>query len=204
MAAPAAAAAQTPSGARPSIGVRGFFLVDMNRMAASKTFDAVVGSSTLTGFGAGADITNLFKGVFARVAFSRISKDGERVVVDGGDVFPIGIPLELKMSPAEIGAGWRFTTGKLKFVPYVGAGFLRVGYRETSGFAELGDNTDESFSGSVIFGGIDYPIGRWLSAGIEAQYRSIKDAIGTAGASEAFGEDNLGGTTIRFMVGIRK
>lgn len=207
---PTEAAAQqqptpAPSGPKPAIGVRAFFLYDANFMAASKTFDAVTGSSMLSGVGGGVDITNLWKGVFARVAFSRMSKDGERVVVEGDEVFPVGIPLKVSMTPVEIGAGWRFPAGrKMRAVPYAGAGLLRLGYKETADFAEPGDDSDESLSGSFVFGGVDVPIGKWLSAGVEGQYRVIKNAIGESGVSQAFGEDNLGGFTFRVLIGIRK
>ena len=77
-------------------------------------------------------------------------------------------------------------------------------YRETSDLAIAGDDVDESFKGFTVFGGIDLRIAKMIFAGFEAQYRGVPDAIGTAGASQAFGETDLGGFTARVLLGIRK
>lgn len=89
-------------------------------------------------------------------------------------------------------------------VPYVGAGLLLMRYRETSDLAIAGDNVDQSFKGFTVFGGFDVRIAKLLFAGFEAQYRGVPDALGTAGASQAFGETDLGGFTARVLIGIRK
>ena len=42
-----------------------------------------------------------------------------------------------------------------------------------------------------------------MFAGVEGQYRSIKDALGEGGVSDVFGETNLGGAVFRVMFGVR-
>ena len=196
-----------PRPARPKqpVGFRVFGLVDTNFMAAKDTFDATVGSSMLIGYGGGIDVTNLWRGLFVRGAVSFMSADGERVAVVGDEVIPLGIDLHVSMRPIEIGAGWRVPTGRRQQVtPYVGGGLLMLGYKETGEFASAGDDSDESFTGSFLMGGIDFAVGRRFSVGFEGQYRMVPDAIGTGGVSAAFDEDNLGGFTFRAMFGFRK
>ena len=54
----------------------------------------------------------------------------------------------------------------------------------------------------AIFGGIEVPVWRKLSAGAEAGWRTakVKDPRGAMGA---FGEKNLGGVTFRVMLSFR-
>jgi len=200
-------AAPAPRPARPKqpVGFRLFGLVDANFMAAKNTFDATVGSSMLVGFGGGADITNLWRGLFVRGGVSFMSADGERVAIAGDEVFPLGIDLNVSMTPIEIGAGWRVPTGRRQQVtPYIGGGLLLLGYSESGEFSSTGDDSDESFTGYFVMGGIDFSVGRRFSVGFEGQYRIVPNAIGDGGVSEVFGEDNLGGFTFRAMFGIRK
>lgn len=188
----------------PGFGVRIFVAVDANALAASQTFDAVLGTSTLTGVGGGADVIGLWRGVFVRVGASSMKKTGSRVLVDGTEVSSLGIPVTIEMRPVEFGAGWRTAVGRRRRVSvYAGAGLLHMVYRESSQFAGVGDNTDTTFNGAVVFGGADVRAWRWVVAGVEAQVRSLPNAIGRAGASQAFKETDLGGGTVRALVGVR-
>ncbi len=192
-----------PPASRPFL--RAWFHADFTTLAASRTFDTVIGTSQISMRGGGGEVLNLWKGLFARVAFSAARETGSRVIVIDDEVIPIGIPLTVEFKPLEFGGGWRFRPmGGGRIVPYVGAGVLRVGYRETSDFAQSGDNTDTTFNGSVVFGGVEASVFSWIIAGVEAQYRTIPDAIGGGGVSGAFGETDLGGTTIRVLIGIRR
>ena len=200
---PAAPRAKTP------LGVRAYGLLDFEQMAAKDSFSAVLGSAQMIGFGAGVDVTGLGgTGLFARVAFSTMSKDGERVFVDDtGDAHSLDIPMTVKMTPFEFGAGWRFKAmdRRGRYVPYAGAGLLRLGYKETSDFAvDDEDEVSESFTGYTFFGGVDIAASKMVMIAIEGQYRTVPDALGVRGASVAFDETDLGGFNIRFMVGIRK
>lgn len=185
--------------------LRAYFHVDVTSLSASRTFDAVIGQSQFTMPGGGGEILNLWKGLFARVAFSMAKETGSRVIVLDDEVIPIGIPLTVELAPLEIGGGWRFPAfGSGRVVPYAGAGYVRLGYRETSDFAQRGDDTDTTFNGSIVFGGVEVSLVSWVIAGVEAQYRRVPDAIGGGGVSGAFGETDLGGTTFRVLVGIRR
>jgi hypothetical protein len=83
-------------------------------------------------------------------------------------------------------------------VPFVGGGVGVVFYKETSDFAEAGDDVDENFTSYHILGGIDVPIAKWLGAGMDLSYRWVPDALGDNGAAHEFGESDLGGFSLRF------
>lgn len=188
-------------GPRRSIGIRGFASFEMNRMAASRSFDAVVGTSDLSGFGAGGEVLRLWQSAFARIGFSRVTRDGTRVVVFGDEVSPVGVATTVKMRPLEIAGGWRFGRGG-RLVPYAGGGLVRVAYEETTSFDQAGDDTSGTFSGSLLFGGMDVQIAGPLGFGAELQHRRLADALGAGGASAAFGETDLGGLTFRIWIGV--
>jgi hypothetical protein len=205
MSATSAFAQTVPQG--DGVGVRAFFLVDRVAMNAAESFKATLDSSSLTGFGGGVDVTRLWKGLFARGAFSRLSGDGERVVVVDGDAVPLGFPLEVQMTPLELGGGWRQALDpSRRSEAYAGAGWLRLHYQETSQGtgADPSENIDESFNGTVFFGGVDFDLSKGFMVGFEAQYRSVPDAIGEGGVSKEFDETNLGGFAIRFVIGFRR
>ena len=198
-----------PPVARPAPAARTFlrayFLFDSTSMAAAETFDAVIGTSRLSMAGAGGEALGLWKGLFARVAFSSASETGSRVDVFDDEVVSVGIPVTIELRPLEIAAGWRarpFAAGRL--VPYVGGGLLRMGYKETSDFSDPDDNVDTSFTGGVLFGGIEASLVSWIVAGAEVQYRTLPNAIGAGGVSEVFEETDLGGMTFRVLIGVRR
>ena len=60
--------------------------VGLTSLASSESFDAVAGTHSKMTFGFGAEIQNIWKNVFAGVAYSPMSLDGERVFVDSGTV----------------------------------------------------------------------------------------------------------------------
>lgn len=185
------------------LGLRAYLLFDSNQMAASQTFDAIFGKSRFVAPGFGAEVINLWHGLFARVAVSTMKETGSRVIVAGNEVESLGIPLTIEMRPVEVGGGWRLkSVARGRLVPYVGAGMVRLRYTETSDLAETGENAAESFSGVQVFGGLEARVAPWIVTGVEVQFRSIADAIGAGGASKAFGETDLGGTTVRVLAGI--
>jgi hypothetical protein len=194
---------QAPKAPSP-IGLHAYGVVDLDALAASESFDVVVGTSKLTAFGGGVDVVDIWKHLFARVAVTRTRKSGSRVFVANGEVFPLGIPLTITMTPVEVGGGWRFVTSKAsRLTPYAGVSFLSLGYSETSSFAESGENTSERFTGQDLFAGIEVGIVKWLVASGEVQYRRVPDALAAGGVSKDFNESDLGGVTARFTIGIR-
>jgi len=207
--APRVAAAEEPqapsSTTRPAIGLHPYAVIDGNTMAASSSFEAVLGTATLLGYGGGVDLTDLWKHLFARVAVTHATKEGTRAIFTGTEAVPLGIPLTVSMTPIEIGGGWRFVPAKGRIVPYAGAAALLLSYKETSPVppADASDNVSDSFTGYEVFGGAEFGLSKWLIAAGEAQYRGVPNAIGDAGLSQAFSETDLGGFTVRFTIGIR-
>ena len=172
-------------------------------VAAKDSFDAVTGSSTIMGFGAGLEVQNVWRGLFLRGAISRLSATGERVFVYEGEVFRLGVPLDITMTPMELGGGWRFKPiGSRAIVPYVGGGALFLKHREESPGAISGDDVNETYTGLALFGGLEVPVWQKVSAGAEVGWRSAK-VKQPGGAMAAFGENNLGGITFRVMFSIR-
>ena len=173
-------------------------------MTAKESFDAVTGTSTLTGLGGGLEAQDVWRGLFVRAAVSRMSTSGERVFVFEDEVFPLGIPIDVTMTPIEAAVGWRFKPlGSRAFVPYVGAGALFLKYKEESEGDGSGDGVNETYNGLALFGGFEVPVWRFLSAGAEVGWRTAK-VKAPGGALEAFGEKDLGGVTVRAMLSFRK
>jgi hypothetical protein len=183
------------------IGGRVFAWGDWQQMTAKDSFDAVTGAATMSGSGAGAEVHRLWRGVFVRGSVSSMKADGERVFVFDGTVFPLNIPLEITMTPIELGAGWRFAPIGGRLVPFAGAGALWMKYAETSQGDVGSEGVNETYSGAVVFGGVDVSVWRFVSAGAEVAWRTAK-VKDPAGSLAAFGEDNLGGLSVRVMVSI--
>lgn len=173
-------------------------------MAAKESFEAVTGKSTLTGLGGGVEVQRIWRGIFARAAVSRMSQSGQRIFVFDNTVFPLGVPLDITMTPIELAAGWRFSPiGSRGIVGYLGAGGMFLSYNESSPSDAAGEEVSERYNGFLLFGGVEVPVWRFVSAGAEVGWRKVQ-VPGLGGAMEAFGEEDLGGVTMRVMVSIRR
>jgi opacity protein-like surface antigen len=186
----------------PSIGVRGYVTLGADTMSAKDSFNAVLGTSTLTGFGVGADVLNIWKGLFLRGAVSRAQEDGNRAFVFNGEVITLNVPITVTVTPIELAGGWRFPAGSLR--PYVGGGLLWTRYEEESSFADASDNVSQTKQGFTAFGGIEIGVWKSLMTGIEGQYRRVPDALGGGPVSQDFGDTDLGGFAIRFLIGFSR
>ena len=184
------------------IDIKGYGLVGGMSFAASESFDAVLDTSSGVIFGGGAEVGLPWGGLYFGVGAWRYSNDGERVFVSGSDVFPLGIPLSVDITPIEVTAGWRFKQISPRLVPYVGGGWSSYSYKETSDFAVTGDDVDERFNGFHILGGVEFKAARWLGIGGEIVFSRVPNALGVSGVSEAFDEDNLGGTSYRLKISV--
>lgn len=203
-AAPAWAQTSGAASAASKIGARAFVHFEAQSMTAKETFDAVMGTTTLKGVGGGGEVQNLWRGVFVRAAVSRLRDTGQRVFVFEDQVFPLGIPLEVRLTPIEVAAGWRFKPLTSRgIVPYLGGGALFLKYSESSDADVSGDEVNETYNGFVVFGGVEVPVWRSLSAGAELGWRTAR-VTSPGGALAAFGENDLGGVTMRVLVSIRK
>ena len=85
-------------------------------------------------------------------------------------------------------------------MPFLGGGYTRMRYEESSDFAAAGEDVNESFNGFHVKGGAEVRLTSWVGVAGEAVWSSIPDALGTGGASLAFDETNLGGTSVRLSL----
>lgn len=184
------------------VDIKGYGMVGSMSFSAAESFEAVFGSSSGTIVGGGAEVGLPWGGLYVGVGASRFRRDGERVFISGSEVFPLGIPLTVEITPLEITGGWRFKNISSRIVPYAGAGWSSYAYTETSQFADPEENVDERYTGWHLLGGVEFKATRWLGIGGEIAFTSIPDALGLGGASEAFDETNLGGTSYRLKISI--
>ena len=195
-----AVALPSSAAAQPPLAIRGYGVFGIATLAATDTFDAVAGTTTAPIVGGGAQAA-LWRGLFADVAVSWLSIEGERIFVDAaGTVFQLGIPLEVTMRPVDLAAGWRISFGRI--TPYAGAGVTFLSYEETSSFAEAAEDVSESGTGMLVLGGADVRVWRWVHAGGELRYRRVRGILGEEGASAEFGEDDAGGFSAAVRVSI--
>ena len=96
-----------PKPAGPAFSVRAFGEAGYTWFSANESFEAVLGSAGGAVFGGGVTVSHR-SGYFGRVGIERFSADGERVYVFGGEVFPMGIPLSVSITPIDITGGYRF------------------------------------------------------------------------------------------------
>ena len=131
-----------------------------------------------------------------------MQKTGQRVVVVGGDTFPLGITDRIRLLPVSINVGYRHQGRDV--TPYVGGGVGALWYRETSDFADPSENISKSFTSYQAI--VGFEVGSPRSAvrtALEIQVSTVPKALGQSGASAAFNEHNLGGVQarIKFLAG---
>jgi hypothetical protein len=196
-----ASSAQAQAPADNGIGIRGLFSFGITQVGAPESFEAVTGNTQLSNLGGGAQVTNLWRGVFAEVSFDRSTTAGERVFIHEGTVFPLGIPIDISMNALDVIGGWRFVNNS-RVTPYAGAGYSLMGYKETADFAQPGDDVDDSGTGAVVAGGVELRIARWIHVVGDVRYRAVSGALGNGGVSAEFGEEALGGLSFGMRVAV--
>ena len=176
---------------------------------AKESVAAVLDTRSGTDLGFGAQVawqSGRLRGLFVEVDVSRFEKTGQRVFVHEGEVFPLGIPLTIGLTPIEVSAGYRLNTvrrtrGGVVASPvayFVGGGVGSVGYRE----ADDAEALSERFTAYHVMAGADVAVWRGIQVGAEARHRWVPDGLGIGGVSEAFNETDLGGTTFRVRIGV--
>lgn len=193
---------------KPPIGLRLFGAVEWQQMAATSTFEAQGGSSSVVGYGGGGEVLNIFSRIFLRVGYTTGSVEGTRGFVVDGDFISNGIPLKLGVKNLEVAAGWRtFPKKHPRIGWYVAAGLDQATNSQESPDPDSGDNDSKSGTGFVALVGFDYALmGKArnpLFVGIEGAFRSVGGVLGESGGSEGFSENDLGGYSIRGLFGIR-
>lgn len=197
----------SPTGRRLRIAV--FGTAGLFTATAQKSFDAVLDTRSGMDVGGGAQVawqSGRLRGLFVEVDASRFEETGQRVFIDDGEVFGLGIPLTIGLTPIEVSAGYRLnavrrTRGGVvasRVAYFLGGGVGSIGYRETD---DEGAITDR-FTAYHVMGGGDVTLWRLIQVGAEARYRWVPDGLGVGGVSDSFNETDLGGTTIRVRIGI--
>jgi opacity protein-like surface antigen len=168
---------------------------------ARDSFAAILGNSSGQVFGAGAELA-FRQGFFVRADVSYFRDEGERVEMVDGEIVPLGIPLTLSLTPIEFSGGYRLSAvrfgrrGQVALVPFVGAGAGVVRFREETDDEHPDEQTSERFTSYHMLVGLDVPLGKRVAIGGELTRRWVRDGLGSGGISEAFGETDLGGTTM--------
>ena len=184
-----------------SVEINGYAMFGRINFTAADSFEVILGEPSGTIYGGGARVGLPLGGLFVDVGAWRFRGEGERVFVFGGQEFPLGIPVEITVTPLELSAGWQFRFRRLpKLRPYVAGGYTSYGYTETSDFATDAENVEERFPGYHLGGGVEYRITRWLGLGGEFTWTTVPDAIGESGVSAEFDETDLGGTSFRVKI----
>jgi hypothetical protein len=206
----ASPAAAQPWYDTPPVSVRPFFLISGQKSAAEETFDVVFERSIQRFWGGGAQVA-FGNGLFVEATLSRFRQTGERAFLLDGEVFRLGVPLTATVTPLEFAGGYRFRLGEAgKVRPYAAAGFGTYRYQEESEFADPdeegspGGNVDLRHSGFLMMGGVEYRAHPWVGLSVDAQYRRVPGILGEGGISKELGEDDLGGTSVRFRVIVGK
>ena len=181
----------------PRFGARGYAEGAYQWFTAKDSFEAILDTSGGVFYGGGAQV--YFGPVYVDVGVTRFEKTGERAFVFEGEVFRLGIPDRITMTPVVVTAGYRFPERE-RIVPYVGGGIGSLKFEETSDFAEADENVSERFTSYHVVGGMEYAATRWLFVGGEVRYTSVPDALGAPGIAAEFDESNLGGVSVAVKV----
>lgn len=192
----------------PKLSIRPFAEFTVERFSAQETFKAAFGQTAEPFYGGGVQVT--FRDRFyGEVSASRFRKTGDRVFRDSsGEVFHLGIPVTATLTPIEVAGGYRFHPRRRGrriawLVPYVGAGVGSYQYRETSAFADTGEDIDTRHTGFVAHGGAEFRVHRWVGLTADLQYTHVPGILGSGGISADTGETDLGGVAgrLRIVVG---
>jgi hypothetical protein len=192
-----AQAAHTP------VSMEGYAMFGGISFTATESVEAIVGESSGPINGGGIRIGLGLRGLFFDVGAWRFHAEGERAFIFDNEVIGLGIPVDVKVTPIEISAGWRFRIRQLpRLIPYAAGGLTSMRYEETSDFSTSAEDGHDTFNGIHLLGGAEYKITRWLGVAGEASWTTVPDALGEGGVSKAFNETDLGGTTLRFKITI--
>lgn len=195
-----------PAAARPpqrGISIGGYAMVGRLNFTATESFDAIVGSPSGTIFGGGVRVGLPFHSLFVDAGAWRYRGDGERVFIANDQIFRLGIPVEIAVTPIEISAGRQFRVRRVpKLTPYAAGGLTILNYRETSAASTSSEESNDTFTGYHVIGGAEYKVTKWFGLAGEASWSTVPDAIGESGVSAAFNESDLGGITVRVKLTI--
>lgn len=164
-------------------------------LTASRSAEALLGSSGGLTWG-GAGRYTFYKSFYASLGVRTFSGSGERVFVAGPSdaVSNLGFPLSVRITPVAFTVGYRFRDRQL-IVPYAGLGGSITSYSEQSSVAGIGYDESRSEGGFQVVGGVE--VGRGMFRfGAEAGWSTVPNAIGLAGVSNVYNEDDIGGWSV--------
>jgi hypothetical protein len=175
---------------------RGYFMGASEKTESPETFGATLGTEKLTLLGGGGEIV-VKRRYILRGQVSQFTDTGTRVFVDSSrTVFPLNIPLDVRIRVVEFSGGYRFLV-KPRWSAYAAAGSSRYTFTE-----EANDERDRARGGGWhLLGGIDVKPHKWVMVAGEVQWTKTDD-IFSGGAAAALGESRLGGVRIGARIGI--
>jgi len=210
-----------PARTPPAFSLRGSGSVGYVSFSAQDSLEAVYGSSG--GLMAGGSVQLAHRrGWFAEGRVSWFRATGERVFVDNGQVFQLGIGTTLTVLPIDVISGWRFVPrprpgqrptppparpatsaqarAPRRIVPYVGGGVGAVQMREQSDLPGDDERVSKSKASVVFVGGVEFPISGPLNGAVEAGWRRVSDVLAGTLLAEEFRETNLDHFFVTFRV----
>jgi len=177
-------------------------------LAATRSATAIFGSDGGFTLGGSAQYAHA-RGPFLRAGLRTFSKSGEKVFLQNASspFYPLGFPLEAKITSFDLILGWRFRLGSKKrpspLVPYAGIGLENASYKEESTVAGLLEKTDESKTGVQFVAGLEYRLPASFSLAAEFGYSKVTGILGVGGVSQIYGEDDIGGYRVMGRLGYR-
>jgi hypothetical protein len=187
--------AERPRAAPGRLRVRAFGQAGGTLFTARNSFETILGSAFGAVSGGGVQVV-LPNDVFVQVSTERFRETGERVLVDGGQLFTLESDADVAVTPVLVTLGFR-SREYSRMAPYVGFGVGWHQLREDWAGVEVGTHRKIGYH---VLGGIEYPLGRWVALGGEAQWATVPKALGDSGISAVYDERNLGGTSFRFKL----
>lgn len=187
-----------PQRPRGRLMIRGFGQAGGTLFAASDSFDMIAGGPFGPLFGGGAGIV-FPNGAFVQGSVERYRETGSRALVSGTQIFTVDSPERITVTPIQATVGYR-PASSARWTSYLGAGIGWYRLEEESLTAPAIDAVSDAYVGYHVMGGVEYPLGRWLSLAGEVAWATVPNALGESGVSAVFGEDDLGGTTFRFKL----
>ena len=158
-----------------------------NPTQASDTFDANFDGGESFMLGAGG-IWEFENGLYVEGSLDYYTKDGEKVYIGGGQQVNSGFGTEITIIPITATAGWTFLEDSAAS-PMVGGG---IGYY----LVDVPDSESENTLGYHVAGGVEFLKDRSFGMQVELRYSIVPDAIGHAGTSLLFDEDDVGGIAL--------
>jgi hypothetical protein len=183
-------------------GLRGFGQIAVGSFFASQSFDAVLGSAPLPGhirapwWGGGAQF-QFRGGAFFEGGVGFFRQTGQRVFVDGGTVFQLGIPDTVTVMPVMATIGYRFRGRSV--APFIGGGAGQYLYAEKTPFDQSAEFAWHHAASVDGLGGVEFRAAHNIAIAVQGQYTRVPRAL-AGGTASTFKESDLGGIQLGVKV----